>query len=451
MATNEVNIKNVIPPFLILILFQDTIQNLLGPAGVFLTYLDEMFVFICIPALIINFLRGKKIFGGLIFLAIVGVLFFGTMSSINNNNPFNISLQGMQLMIKGLLYLFVFSNISFSNSDLLKYVKWVKYAALGVLFFSLVDLAAPSAFRSLIGIKTSVDYRLGIASLQSLFIHPGIYGWFMAFIGVYLAVNYKVQSDFRYFYFACIFFFFAVLSFRFKTIIAILVIISIFYLISGIKNVLTLIIPVTIISVVIFLLAGNYLVELTDLTVSRYVEVDVMKSARKAMYHFAFVIANTNFPFGVGFGRYGGFIAREEYSPVYYEYGMNNIYGLSPENPIWATDTYWPYILGELGYCGTIILLVLFAYLLIKLFSNYKNIGNKIAKSFVLFAAFVLIQALVESFGEPVFNSSPQSVFIFVTTGIGFSLICSQNKLLDSSNLKIVYQSDIVQKKITER
>lgn len=59
-ATRESNIKRCIPPFLLFILFQDTIINLLGSMGVIFSYLDELFVLICVPALMINFLRGKK-------------------------------------------------------------------------------------------------------------------------------------------------------------------------------------------------------------------------------------------------------------------------------------------------------------------------------------------------------------------------------------------------------
>ncbi|MEK4115291.1 MULTISPECIES: O-antigen ligase family protein [Paenibacillus] len=435
-ATRESNIKRCIPPFLLFILFQDTIINLLGSMGVIFSYLDELFVLICVPALMINFLRGKKIAGGYIFLSMVGMVLFGMVSSILHSNPFNITFQGMQLMIKGLLYVFVFANISFTRADLLHYVKWVKVAAIGVLIFSVVDLAMPSAFRGLLGITASVDYRVGVPSLQSLFIHPGIYGWFMTLVGIYLAVNYKIKTDPRYFYWACVFFFFALLSFRFKTIVSILVIAFIFYLLSGMKKMLTFIIPAAVVVAIVYLFAGNYIMELTDLTFSRYIEVDVMKSARKAMYYFAFIIANENFPFGVGFGRYGGYIAKEYYSPVYYEYGMNTIYGLTPENPMWAMDTYWPYVLGELGYLGAGVLLALFIYLIVKLISNYKSMVDPVARHFVLFAGLVLIHALIESSGEPVFNSSPQNVFIFTASGIALSIVNARKKAMDLNTLK---------------
>ncbi|QDY44779.1 hypothetical protein FK545_02350 [Planococcus glaciei] len=146
------------------------------------------------------------------------------------------------------------------------------------------------------------------------------------------------------------------------------------------------------------------------------------------MYLTAYEIGLTNFPFGEGFGRFGGFVSKENYSPVYYEYGINDTYGLSPDYPAFMTDTYWPNIAGELGFIGVGIVLVLYIYLAAKLLLNYAILPSDNLKIFVLFSGLVMVQALVESIGEPIFNGAPQNVFIFITVGIAFSILNSTRK-----------------------
>ena len=433
LFTNELNIKAIVPPFLILILFQDTIIrniNLVSPSiGSAFSYVDELFILLTLPPIIINFFRGKIINGVSVLIALILILILGLLSSFIHNVPTMITLQGALLMIKGLLYLFIFANLSYKDTELKRLIKWVKYGAIAVLICSLADLLFPYQFRAIFNIDHYFDHRVGgLISLISLFIHPGIYGWFMVFIGIYLASKFKVTSNAKYLFLCCLFFGFAFLSFRFKSILAMLVIFLVFYLLMGLRKSMILLFPLSLVLVIAYIAAGGVVVELLDLTISRYLDVDMYDSARKALYMVSFMIAQSEFPFGVGFGRFGGYIAQQHYSPVYYEYGLNTVFGLRPENPLFATDTYWTNILGELGVFGLIILLGLFIYLVIKMLFNYKVLENKTHKLIVLFSGMALIQALVESSGEPVFNSSPQNVFIFVSLGIGLSIIADSKK-----------------------
>lgn len=429
-ALDTENIKKVLPLFLLLILFQDTLMVIFGEAGRQLfSYLDEFFILVCLPALLLNFLRGKEIKGKSVIIIITLITFLGTASSLIQDVPPLIAMQGFLLMTKGLIYLLIFINIPFSKTDINNTYKFIKGAALVILLFAVVDFFIPAILRGFIGLGTSTDTKLlNLPSLQSLFVHPNIFGWFMVLCGAYALAKYKAEQKINYVYIATLFFLFAMMSFRFKTVLALLFVLMAFYLSSGLKKSLVYLLPASLLTFFVFIVFGDYFLGLTDITINRYISADVSDSARKALYQVALLIGAAEFPFGEGFGRYGGFIARQNYSPVYYDYNMNGIYGLKPEDPRWATDTYWPHIIGEIGFIGTLLLLGLLIYLIVKLFRNYRIFTDTYLKAFVFFAGLALVHAVTESLGEPIFNSSPQNVFVFVIVGIAVSLISEEKE-----------------------
>lgn len=430
LALNEQVIKAVLPIFLLVILFQDTLAinlELVSPSlGSFANYLDEVFLIIVLSALAINFLSGKIIQGGTTFICLAALTGLGFISGLINEVPVSIALQGAFLVMKGLLYLFFFMNLTYTEYDLKRYVRWGKSLVGIVVVFAVVDLILGDSYRQVLGITYMDNVQRGaIHSLSSLFMHPGIYGWFMVFAGMYALSVFVIKKDKRILLFASFLFFFAMLSFRFKVMMAILIILAVVYLLSGLKKSLTYLLPVAVVFFFVFLLTGEYIGDLTASTIDSYVTADIEDSARKALYLTAYEIGLTNFPFGEGFGRFGGFVSKENYSPVYYEYGINDTYGLSPDYPAFMTDTYWPNIAGELGFIGVGIVIVLYIYLAAKLLLNYAILPSDNLKIFVLFSGLVMVQALVESIGEPIFNGAPQNVFIFITVGIAFSILNS--------------------------
>ena len=74
--------------------------------------------------------------------------------------------------------------------------------------------------------------------------------------------------------------------------------------------------------------------------------------ARPETYKVAFgQILWDYFPFGSGMGSFGCAAAADYYSPLYYKYKMNNIWGLAPENPMFLADAFYP-TLAQLGVVG---------------------------------------------------------------------------------------------------
>lgn len=79
---------------------------------------------------------------------------------------------------------------------------------------------------------------------------------------------------------------------------------------------------------------------------------DAQEMARPLAYETGMKIMFQDYiPFGSGFGSFGTAAAAKEYSPLYYKYQLNTIWGLSPENPMFLADAFYP-TLAEFGIVG---------------------------------------------------------------------------------------------------
>lgn len=79
---------------------------------------------------------------------------------------------------------------------------------------------------------------------------------------------------------------------------------------------------------------------------------DAEAMARPATYEIGMTIMFKDYvPFGSGLGSFGTAAAAKEYSPLYYDYGLNEIWGLTPENPNFLADAFYP-TLAEFGIVG---------------------------------------------------------------------------------------------------
>lgn len=73
------------------------------------------------------------------------------------------------------------------------------------------------------------------------------------------------------------------------------------------------------------------------------------KTARK-------IIFEDYIPFGSGLGTFGTAAAAKEYSPLYYKYNLNRIWGLTPDLPMFVADAFYP-SLAEYGIVGVFLFL----------------------------------------------------------------------------------------------
>ena len=78
-------------------------------------------------------------------------------------------------------------------------------------------------------------------------------------------------------------------------------------------------------------------------------------SARATLTADGWHIANERFPLGLGFGTFASAPAAKYYSPVYNKLGYLSRYGMGYINTNYLTDSFWPILLGQFGYIGTLL------------------------------------------------------------------------------------------------
>ena len=150
--------------------------------------------------------------------------------------------------------------------------------------------------------------------------------------------------------------------------------------------------PIVIITgVIILIVAGWFQIETYILNEN---------APRRLFFEYAFKTANNYFPLGSGFGTFGSDQAARNYSQLYYQYGFNKLFGMTPEDGSFLSDTFWPMAIGQFGWVGGI--LYISAYIMI--FLSFKNNKyNSQTKAF-LYAAF--LQYMIHAVGSAILSSS---------------------------------------------
>lgn len=124
-------------------------------------------------------------------------------------------------------------------------------------------------------------------------------------------------------------------------------------------------------------------------------------SARSALTLTSFEILKDYFPIGTGFGTYASSQASEHYSPVYIKYGLYDIHGLSASGASFGSDTFWPIIIGQTGFIGTICFIVVIGMLFLRILRV-----RKISIPAYAAGIFMFMYLMISSTSEPAFHNS---------------------------------------------
>lgn len=132
--------------------------------------------------------------------------------------------------------------------------------------------------------------------------------------------------------------------------------------------------------------------------------------ARAELLRAGLQIADDHFPIGMGFATFGSAVTSdpEWYSPVYVQYGLSSVWGLSPEYSSYISDSFWPTVLGQSGWAGFLMLL---GTLFLLFFSFFKRSNNKLPVLFCF--AYLIITSTSES---SFFN--PSSVYLAICVAL---------------------------------
>ena len=419
--------------FGIFLLFQDLIaynfRNKTPIVGKGIKYTDEIVILLCLVLLAIKKLsrREKLITTGSIELPLLLFIVVGLLSSIINKVPSFIALTQLYLILKGFALFYIIINLGITKEGANSYVRFFGVVALIIFALGIVDFISPSWFRTLLGNRTYIQLRGGLPSVQSIFIHPGQFGWFMAFAALYAFAFYLIYGRFHFLMIGGLFSLGYILSFRRKPIGGIAIALLTLLLLNVKRGFINRkrFASVILLTVILYIPFSPILSSLYQSSIEEYSLSK--RSARIALYLTSVIIANDYFPLGAGLGRYGSWMSRVHYSPLYHKYGLSHIWGLSPKKRSFINDTFWPMILGETGWIGLALYLWIMGILFYIIYKLNKEATSKFTKAFSLGALMVFVESLVESLGCSFYAAPPQVYFLFGSLGLAFAI--SQSKI----------------------
>jgi hypothetical protein len=137
----------------------------------------------------------------------------------------------------------------------------------------------------------------------------------------------------------------------------------------------------------------------------QYYLTDNDSFARSRLVQTGFMLANHYFPIGTGFGTFGTYMSGEYYSPLYYQYGLSTVHGLTPSNFNFISDTFWPAIVGQFGGVG----LISFALILVLIYISLKR--RSIDRSMFIAVLTLFFYLMISSTSESAFFN-PYAVYI---------------------------------------
>lgn len=118
--------------------------------------------------------------------------------------------------------------------------------------------------------------------------------------------------------------------------------------------------------------------------------------ARPVLYATGGLILIDYFPFGSGLASFATYPSSISYSNLYFEYGIDKVFGLSPEMPDFICDAYYP-SLAQFGFVGIVLFIIfwIYAYSFLRKGIRHAPALNKygfIIGSMII--AFILIESI---------------------------------------------------------
>lgn len=154
------------------------------------------------------------------------------------------------------------------------------------------------------------------------------------------------------------------------------------------------------------------------------IDPTVMESfARPVLYVTGYLILFDYFPFGSGLASFASYPSSANYSNVYYEYGINNVWGLSRNMPDFICDAYYP-SLAQFGIVGLILFIWfwIYAYNFIRVMIRSKEIKYKYN---IIIGSLCVIFILIECTSGNTFTFStglPIMILLGITSSTGYYL-----------------------------
>lgn len=349
------NINSIMYIFFIftiyILIFQNLLQTYIKP----IQYFDEVLSLLFFPAFILFAKKDKlKRYDLILIVCLILLLFIGLYSNYKYNyQPITIALSDVILVYKFFLVYYLFSIIN-SNNLIEKYsnniVKHLKIITIILFILTIINYI----FKIF-----PYNERYGIMTNRLFYSHPT----YLAAVCIFLLCSFilfykKLNTKYTY-----ILMFIILTTLRMKAIGFLLVFIFLCFFINKTNKKITFS-KITIIAIICFMIVYNQI---------EYYFLETNNSARQVLLVTSFEIANDHFPLGTGFGTYASHFSAQSYSPVYSLYHIQNTYGMSKDNTSFISDSFWPMIIGQFGYIGTICYAISLIIILVKIQKKFKK------------------------------------------------------------------------------
>lgn len=173
-------------------------------------------------------------------------------------------------------------------------------------------------------------------------------------------------------------------------------------------------------SAVLMISAGSLITGIVGHQVDKYTS---SVQPRQRLLDVSYEIAADHFPLGVGFGRFGSGPSKwkDEYSPVYSQYGLTKYHGFSPTDKVsYTLDSPWASLLGETGISGLLCYLAVLAAIGAMLLRRARRSGPQSEFAAIGFA--VLVVVLLDSLSQPTMFDSFTLLTMALIVGPGLRL-----------------------------
>ncbi len=367
----------------IILFFSDVLAQFFSPFA----YVDELLAIAATLIIIINIKKQEKPEFILMMLIMILIGLLSNFCSGLKTNTFAIIVDAFT-MFKAFIIYIGFNSVVDNKKDSKNLIKvmtiFCKIFSIIAFLFLILN------YISLVDMTERIRY--GLKEYRFIFINAGSFGYFTMALLPFLEKDKK----------NCLFvaLLLLLIASTLKGPQLIFVALYLYYkLVDNIKNnkkvIRILLLPVLVLGI---LYISKYQINNYILNKS---------SARYMLTENAFKTANDYFPLGSGFATYGSEMSRRYYSPLYYKYHFNTIYGLSHYSGSYINDNYWQMVMAQLGYFG-------FALNIVFMFMICKNILYKMKNSkYYSWTKSMLICMLISSIGSAYITGCVFCTFMF--------------------------------------
>jgi hypothetical protein len=287
----------------------------------------------------------------------IGVAVFGLLGAAVYDVPLNVAITGAWLGLKFWIMIGITLVLPWKPDDLERVYRIFTRVGVLVAVLGLADYLTHGSISHALGTS---NYRFNSESfrgeaVRSIFPQPGEFSLFMSLLFALTFARFASNRKISDLMLALLFAGSIMLSLRLKGFLSLAAVLIIVAFVQGVANNRG---AVSVLLIGALLLVGVYSLEGNVITKQTSTFTSSETTARARLYITSEHIAADNFLLGAGFGRFASYASRLYYSPVYQQYGLNSVWGLSRKYPKFIDDTSWPSVIGETGYGGLVIYLL---------------------------------------------------------------------------------------------